>query len=39
MFGRIYEILIISVFQDHILLVFMKKLGPGKQVWIIKKSG
>ena len=25
MFGRIIELLIVSVFQDHILLIFMKR--------------
>ena len=40
-FGRIKinELLIVSIVEDHILLMFMeKKKGPGKQVWIIKKS-
>ena len=27
MFGRIIELLIVSVFQDHILLIFMKRNG------------
>ena len=27
MFGRIIELLIISVVQDHILLIFMKRNG------------
>ena len=31
MFGRFNELLIVSIFQDHILLIFMKKKGPGKQ--------
>ena len=38
MFGRINELLIISIFQDNILLIFiiMKKTGPGKQVQIFE---
>ena len=36
MFGRINELLIISTFEDYILLVLMKKTGPGKQVRIIE---
>ena len=36
MFGRINELLIVSVFKDHILLIFMQKMGLGKQVRIIE---
>ena len=36
MFGRINELLIISIFKDHILLIFMQKMAPGKQVRIIE---
>ena len=35
-FGRINELLIVSIFQDHILLILMKKMGPRKQDQIIK---
>jgi len=36
-FGMINELSIVSsIFEDHILLIFMTKTGPGKQVWIIK---
>ena len=38
MFGRVIELLINSIFQYHILLTFMKKTGPGKQVRVIEKS-
>ena len=38
MFGGVIELLINSIFQYHILLTFMKKTGPGKQVRIIEKS-
>ena len=36
MFGRINELLIVSIFEDHVLLIFMQKTGPGKQVRIIE---
>ena len=35
-FGKINELLIVSIFKDHILLIFMQKMGPGKQVRIIE---
>ena len=28
----------VSIFEDHILFIFMKKTGPGKQGEIIEKS-
>ena len=28
--------LFVSIFEDHILLIFMKKIGPWKQIWIIE---
>ena len=37
-FGRIVEFFISSLFQDHILLIFMKNTGPEKQVQAIEKS-
>ena len=36
LFGRINELWIISICEDHILLMFMKKKGPGKQVLIVE---
>ena len=35
-FRRINELSIVSIFEDHILSIFMTKTGPGKQVRIIK---
>ena len=35
-FARINELLIVSIFEYHVLLIFMQKTGPGKQVQIIE---